>query len=368
MPVCLDGPERLPKEKLQCHSRTGQVRVSVLVLLFAVMVLANHPANAALSPSQQNESQASPKPITGVMPAPVAASEPPPPPPTPEQLPPHAPEVVWDGKQLSIDADNSTLYAILVAVRSRLGVNIEVPGSAASERVTVRLGPAPAREVLSALLEGSNYNYIIMAGESNQSEIQSMTLTLRGEGIYRDSHDDTDTNSGSIAGSSAVRRMPGYSRSGRPAFQEQLAPDRETSSTPDPSSPIPETTEPATLSVDSNQPASQPVAETPVSRDASSQPASQPVAETPVSRDASPQPASQPVAETPMTNASPVEASHGGDTNPLVIQSTPVTAGAVVGPIPTTTAGQTDQLQRMYELRQQMQKQSNQGTTPPPQP
>jgi hypothetical protein len=350
MPACSDGPERLLKEKLQCHSWTGRVQESVAVLLFAVIVLANYPGNAAVSPSQQNESQTLPKPSAEVVSAPVAESEPPPPPPTPEQLPPRAPEVEWDGKQLSIDADNSTLYAIMVAVRSRLGVNIEVPGSAASERVTVRLGPAPAREVLSALLEGSNYNYIIMARESNRNEIQSMTLTLRGEGIYKDTHDDTDTNSGSMASSSAVRRPPGYSRSGRPAFQEQLAPDRESSSTLDPP---PETTEPATLSVDSNQPAAQPVAETPVT-----------------SRDVSPQPSAQPVAETPVTNrdASPVEASHGGDSNPLVIQSTPVTAGAVVGPIPTTSAGQTDQLQRMYELRQKMQTQSNQGTTPPPQP
>jgi len=335
MPASSDGRERLLKEKVHCNLWAGWVQVSAVVpLLFAVIALASYPGSAAVSASEQSKSQALPKPITEPMPTPTAAPEPAPPPPTPEQLPPHAPEVVWDGKQLSIKADNSTLYDVLVAVRSRLGASIDVPVSASSERVALRLGPAPARAVLTALLEGSNYDYIIQEGESNKDEIQSMILTLRGKGNDGDTHDDRDTNSGSMAISGAARRMPGYSRSGRPAFQEQMGPDQESSSTPDPpTAPVGETTEAAAVSTDSNQPAAQPVAETPV----------------------------------PSRDASPVATSLGGS-NPLVIQSTPVTAGAVVGPTPITTPEMTDQLQRMYEQRRQMQSQQNQGTTPPSHP
>ena len=348
MPVSSDGPERLLKKKVLCNSWTRRVRVSAVVsLLFAVIVLASYPASAAVSPRQQNKSQALPKPAAEPMP-PAAAPEPTPtrPPPTPEQLPPRPPEIAWDGKQLSINADNSTLYDILMAVRSRLGASIDVPASASSERVAVHLGPAPARAVLSALLEGSNYDYIIKARESNQNEIQSMIVTLRGEGTDKDIHDDRDTNSATMTiPGAAVRRPPGYSRSGRPAFQEQMAPEQESSSTPDPpTAPIPNTTEPAAVSGDSNQAAA-------------------------VSGDSN-QPAAQPVAETPVTSpvASPVEASPGGDSNPLIIESTPATAGAVVGPTPTTATEMSDQLQRMYELRRQMQAQQNQATTPPPRP
>ena len=378
MPVSSDGPERLLKKKVLCNSCTRRVRVSAVVsLLFAVIVLASYPASAAVSPRQQNKSQALPKPAAEPMP-PAAAPEPTPtrPPPTPEQLPPRPPEIAWDGKQLSINADNSTLYDILMAVRSRLGASIDVPASASSERVAVHLGPAPARAVLSALLEGSNYDYIIKARESNQNEIQSMIVTLRGEGSDKDIPGDRDTNSATMTiPGAAVRRPPGYSRSGRPAFQEQMAPEQESSSTPDPpTAPIPNTTEPAAVSGDSNQAAAvsgdskQPAA---VGED-SKQPAAvsgdskQPAA---VSGDSN-QPAAQPVAETPVTSpvASPVEASPGGDSNPLIIESTPATAGAVVGPTPTTATEMSDQLQRMYELRRQMQAQQNQATTPPPRP
>ena len=328
MPPSLDGSERLLKEKAQCNLWSGRALISVVPLLFVTAALASDPG------SQQNTSQALPKPISEPMLAPAAAPEPTtiPPKPTPERLPPRAPEVVWDGKQLSINADNSTLHAILEAVRSRLGVDIDVPANASSERVAVRLGPAPAREVLSALLEGSNYDYIIVTRESNQNEIQSMILTLRGQGNDKNTHDDKDTNDGSLTVADTVRRMPGYSRSGRLSFQDQMAPEQERSSTPDPSpASIPETTEPAAVSMDSSQPPPQPAADTPVT-----------------SRD-----------------ASPVDGSLGSG-SPLVIESTPVTAGAVVGPTPTTPAEMTNQLQRMYEMRQKMQQQQNQGTIPPP--
>jgi hypothetical protein len=55
--------------------------------------------------------------------------------PTVEQKPPQPPAVAWDGKRLTIDADNSTLAAVLGAVRDRTGASIEVPEAASGERV-----------------------------------------------------------------------------------------------------------------------------------------------------------------------------------------------------------------------------------------
>ena len=65
------------------------------------------------------------------------------------QEPTRPPTVTWDGKQLTIDAENSTLADILSAVRETTGASIDMPGSASMERVFVHLGPGPPRDILS---------------------------------------------------------------------------------------------------------------------------------------------------------------------------------------------------------------------------
>lgn len=127
---------------------------------------------------------------------------------TPEDLPPSAPQVSWDGKQLTIRCENSTLGAILAAVRGRIHASIDIPPGAAAERVAAQLGPGQAREVLTSLLSGSNFNYIIRASETDEDAIRSVVLTPRGRS------DDSITASGAPA-SQGVRLMPGYSNSSR---------------------------------------------------------------------------------------------------------------------------------------------------------
>jgi hypothetical protein len=112
-------------------------------------------------------------------PAPVEIPQPPPPPLTPEQMPPNAPQVSWDGEKLTISSDNSTLADILAAVRRLTGAEIDVPQGASSERVAARLGPGPAREVLASLLSGTDFNYVIQAADENPLGVQSIFLTPR---------------------------------------------------------------------------------------------------------------------------------------------------------------------------------------------
>lgn len=107
-----------------------------------------------------------------------------PPPPerlVPEQMPPDVPQVSWDGSQLTIKADNSTLADILVAIRARTGAEIDVPANASRERIAARLGPGPARDVISTLLSWTDYDYIIQASDSDPLGIQSVLLTPRGK-------------------------------------------------------------------------------------------------------------------------------------------------------------------------------------------
>lgn len=109
-------------------------------------------------------------------------SMPAPPPParrTPEQMPPGVPQVSWDGSQLTISADNSTLADILVAIRARTGAEIDVPPNASHERIAARLGPGPARDVIATLLSWTDFDYIIQASDTDPLGIQSVLLTPR---------------------------------------------------------------------------------------------------------------------------------------------------------------------------------------------
>ena len=104
---------------------------------------------------------------------------PPPPPPTPEQSPAGTPLVSYDNGQLSIHSENSTLGAILNAVKARTGASIEGPGSTSSDRVATQIGPGDPREVLQTLLTDSKYDFILLGDPGNPASVQKIILTAR---------------------------------------------------------------------------------------------------------------------------------------------------------------------------------------------
>jgi hypothetical protein len=84
--------------------------------------------------------------------------------------------VDWNGRNLSIAATNASLQQILHDVSTATGVKVE--GQAADERIYGRFGPAPAREVLSQLLDGSGYN-VLMVGDKGEGTPRELVLTAR---------------------------------------------------------------------------------------------------------------------------------------------------------------------------------------------
>jgi hypothetical protein len=114
---------------------------------------------------------------------PVASPDPPPPPPplTPAQMPPQPPQVTWDGKELTINSDNSTLGDILIAIRRLTGADLDIPTKGSNERIAARLGPGPAREIISTLLSWTDFDYVIQASETDDAGIRSVLLTPRGK-------------------------------------------------------------------------------------------------------------------------------------------------------------------------------------------
>jgi AMIN domain len=91
-------------------------------------------------------------------------------------------EVSFQNGLLSIVSDKATLSEILFAVHQRTGAEIAIPAGAEQEKVAVALGPAPAPEVLSQLLNGSKFNFLILSSASDPHALDQVILTPRTEG------------------------------------------------------------------------------------------------------------------------------------------------------------------------------------------
>src|ERR1700685_4064448 len=113
-------------------------------------------------------------PVTEDQPAP----QPPAPPPTLAQLPATPPQVSFQGGQLTISAQNSTLGDILKAVRVQTGATIELPGTA-PERVGGHFGAAPPRDVLALLLNGSHFNYLLLGSATDPGALDRVILMAK---------------------------------------------------------------------------------------------------------------------------------------------------------------------------------------------
>jgi hypothetical protein len=95
-----------------------------------------------------------------------------------DQLPAAPPQVDYQDGRLTIVAQNSILGDILREVHKRTGASIDVPTNA-TERVVARLGPAPARDVLATLLNGSSFNYVMVGSVADPAMLSSVVLTSR---------------------------------------------------------------------------------------------------------------------------------------------------------------------------------------------
>jgi hypothetical protein len=318
--------------------RTGQLlgwRLEVLMGLAIWVFASSASAQATPGPSRiqdRKDKQA--------IPAVVAPVEQPPHPVVPvygadalEQTLPQPPEVVWDGKQLTIDAENSRLSDILSAVRLKTGASVDFPDGAASERVVVHLGPAAVREVLSSLLYGTDFDYVIQSADDDEDGLRSLVVTLHGKG-----GDEAPgaAVAGTVGAAPAGRRlMPGYAGPGKPKFQAE-----------------------AEAALAAEQAASQdsaPVADSAAAADAP------PTKDTPAAADK----------ESP-SNGSQAANSDPKSAPPSSTASSP-DAGSVAAsdPAPTDSNEQSaasqaiQNMQRMFEQRRQIQSQQNQAAQQP---
>jgi AMIN domain len=112
------------------------------------------------------------------VPTPPMSTPPVPPPPPPKP----ALEVSFRSGLLSINSNKATLSEVLFAIHQQTGAEIAIPAGAEQEQVVLNIGPAPAPEVLSQLLNGSRFNFLILSSSSDPHILDRVILSSRPEG------------------------------------------------------------------------------------------------------------------------------------------------------------------------------------------
>jgi len=91
---------------------------------------------------------------------------------------PAPPKVTYQNGLLSVESTNARLGDIFNAIRAKAGIQFEgLPTGQEKDRVAGKFGPAPADQVLTSLLQGSHFDYVIIGMPENPSLVQRVILT-----------------------------------------------------------------------------------------------------------------------------------------------------------------------------------------------
>jgi AMIN domain len=134
---------------------------------------------------------------------------------TPPETPPLV--VSFQGGLLTINSNRASLSEVLFAVHERTGAEIAIPAGAEQEKVVAEIGPASAPEVLSRLLNGSKFNFLILSSASDPGTLDRVILSARPEGpapAYRpqartQGEDDTESETQGRAAPPPATPNPG---------------------------------------------------------------------------------------------------------------------------------------------------------------
>lgn len=89
---------------------------------------------------------------------------------------PNRPSVTYTNGKLTVTASNTSLAEVLRAISAQTGTVIDFPAGSAADRIVVREGPGTIRHVLTHLLNGSGFNYVILASPNAPDELTRVIL------------------------------------------------------------------------------------------------------------------------------------------------------------------------------------------------
>ncbi len=87
--------------------------------------------------------------------------------------------VVYHDGQLTIDARNATLADVLKLVAEKTGATIDVPPGTGLEPMVEHAGPGMPNDVLTQLLNGSRFNFIIVNSTKDPQQLAQVLLSVR---------------------------------------------------------------------------------------------------------------------------------------------------------------------------------------------
>jgi hypothetical protein len=94
----------------------------------------------------------------------------------------HPPTVTYRDGQLTIDAENLTLAAVLKLIAEKTGAVIDVPPGSGQERIFEHAGPGKPDDVLAQLLNGSHFNFIMVNSPQDPNAVAQVLLSVEQDG------------------------------------------------------------------------------------------------------------------------------------------------------------------------------------------
>jgi len=95
----------------------------------------------------------------------------------PSQRAPSPPRISYVGGKLTVVANNATLDDVLIGVGKAIGANIQGGEPQSGERVFGQFGPASPSQVLSTLLVGSRYDFILVGSAESAGSVRAIILS-----------------------------------------------------------------------------------------------------------------------------------------------------------------------------------------------
>ena len=90
--------------------------------------------------------------------------------------------VTYANGQLTINAENLTLAALLKLIAEKTGAVIDLPPGTGHERIFEHAGPGKPNDVLTQLLNGSHFNFVIVNSPQDPNAVAQVLLTVEQEG------------------------------------------------------------------------------------------------------------------------------------------------------------------------------------------
>jgi hypothetical protein len=88
-----------------------------------------------------------------------------------------APALSFDGRTLSLSAENQTFGQVMGLFQRQLGLEIDIPGDLSGLRLPlVEVKNLSMREALLKVLEGSNYDYILVAAPDQPDRVRKLVV------------------------------------------------------------------------------------------------------------------------------------------------------------------------------------------------